>query len=158
MLPSGFFVVTGSGVSDVSKLNAFDMALSGAGISQCNLVEVSSILPENARQVKPRKFLAGEIVFCVLARADGIEGETISAGVAWGKGRSESGESYGLVAEDSGVKKLKYLNEDLQKNIYGMADSRGMRLAKVDYKTSTLPNIPGGCYGSAIAALVYVFD
>ena len=52
-LPKKFFITVGSAVSHVSPLNAFDAALVKAGIAQCNLVPVSSIIPPDAEKVKP---------------------------------------------------------------------------------------------------------
>ena len=70
MILKKYFVVTGAGVSRTSPLTAFDRALADAGISQCNLVQVSSILPEGAEQVEPADITPGSITFCVLARCD----------------------------------------------------------------------------------------
>jgi len=47
MIPKEFFVTSAKATSPVSELNAFDLALKNAGIAQCNIVPVSSILPEN---------------------------------------------------------------------------------------------------------------
>ena len=51
-LPKYFFVTGGTALSPVSTLNAFDEALMKAGIAQCNLVPVSSILPADAVEVE----------------------------------------------------------------------------------------------------------
>jgi len=155
MLPKGFFVVSGSGVSTVSKLNAFDKALDAAGVSQCNLVPVSSILPSGAKKLKPKDIPPGSITFCVLARADGIEGETVGAGLAWSMCKNKKGKSYGIVAEDAGVKKTNYLKNDLKQKMIEMADSRKMTLSKMNYETTTC-KVPEGSYGSAVTVLVYV--
>ena len=82
LVPKEYFSVAGIGESDISELNAFDRALVAAGISQCNLVPVSSILPKRAREVRPRKIEPGEVTFVVLGKATGKRGDHISAGVA----------------------------------------------------------------------------
>jgi len=41
-------LVSGIGSSNTSKLNAFDRALSDAGILNCNLVKISSVVPKSA--------------------------------------------------------------------------------------------------------------
>ena len=157
MLPTGYYVVSGAGVSRVSRLNAFDNALDDAGISNLNLVRVSSILPENAVKVKPVARVAGEIVHCVLARADGHAAQTLSAGIAWAYGETEDGERYGLVAEDSECTGERELKKQLRKKLSEMASSRNMMLGRVGYETKTLL-VPGEKgYGSAVASLVYVF-
>ncbi len=90
MIPKEFFVTCGKAVSKVSPLNAFDLALVKAGIAQCNLVNVSSILPPGCKETKRKKIPIGSITYAVLARMDGNEGETIGAGVAWGWKKMEN--------------------------------------------------------------------
>lgn len=53
MIPRYYFVVSGSALSPVSHLNAFDGALKEAGIHNLNLVEVSSILPRARDALRP---------------------------------------------------------------------------------------------------------
>jgi len=81
MIPKAFFVTGGKAVSKVSRLNTFDLALRNAGIAQCNLVKVSSIIPPNYKETEPKPIPAGSITYVVMAKAEGT-GETISAGIA----------------------------------------------------------------------------
>src|SRR3989304_3841339 len=83
-IPTKLFVTSGKAVSKVSDLNAFASPLLGAGLSEQNLVSVSSVLPVNSRQVKRRELPMGAITHCVLAQQRGGEGEMISAGIAYG--------------------------------------------------------------------------
>src|SRR3972149_1103813 len=83
-IPTKFFVTSGKAVSKVSALNAFDCARLDAGLSEQNLVSVSSVLPVNIRQVKRRELPMGAITHCVLAQQRGGEGGVISAGIAYG--------------------------------------------------------------------------
>src|SRR2546425_8289035 len=83
-IPTRFFVTSGRAASKVSDLNAFDAALTDAGLSEQNLVYVSSVLPVNIRQVKWQELPMGAITHCVLAQQRGGEGEMISAGIAFG--------------------------------------------------------------------------
>jgi arginine decarboxylase len=71
MIPKEFFITSGKATSQVSELNAFDLALKKAGIAQCNLVSVSSILPLGCKERKRRKITAGAITYAVIARMDG---------------------------------------------------------------------------------------
>jgi arginine decarboxylase len=50
-----FFLVAGTGSSNVSDLNAFDFALIDAGVGDANVIRLSSILPPNFTQIEPRK-------------------------------------------------------------------------------------------------------
>ena len=43
LMPRKFFVTSGTALSDISEMNAFDQALVEAGIAEANLVPVSSI-------------------------------------------------------------------------------------------------------------------
>lgn len=158
MIPLKYFVVSGSGVSKTSRLNAFDRALAKAGIDQCNLVTVSSILPKDAVQIKPIEFSPGTITFCVISRMGGEEGETIGAGIGWSKCiNPKNKEAFGIVAEDFGDKSPKFLERDIKQKLGEMADSRGMKLLSTKIKTETL-KVPKGSFGSVVAALVYVFE
>ena len=46
------FIVKGSGEDNISNINAFDIALMEAGISEVNLVPVSSILSEGSEELE----------------------------------------------------------------------------------------------------------
>jgi len=59
MIPKAFFVTGGKAIGTVSKLNAFDLALKNAGIANCNLVKVSSIIPPNCKETAPKKIPIG---------------------------------------------------------------------------------------------------
>jgi len=156
MLFKNFFVVSGSGVSRTSGLMAFDKALAEAGIAQCNLVSVSSILPLNAKAVKPAGIKPGSITFTVLARADGVQGEEITAGIAWAHCKSRGEETYGIVAEDHGNKSKGECERDLKTKIGEMAEARKMTLVKYDSKIATLKEVPANSFGCVVSALVYV--
>src|SRR2546422_173341 len=83
-IPTKFFVTSGKAVSKVSDLNAFDEALQNAGVAEQNIGSVSSALPVGIRPVRRRDLPMGAITHCVLAQQRGGEGETISAGIAYG--------------------------------------------------------------------------
>jgi len=82
MIPTSFFVTSGKASSPTSILNAFDLALKKAGIAHCNLVPVSSILPQGCIQKEHIDIPTGAITHLVIARMDGIEGENIGAAIA----------------------------------------------------------------------------
>ncbi len=156
-LPKYFFVTGGTALSPVSTLNAFDEALMKAGIAQCNLVPVSSILPAGAVEVGYVPITPGAIVFTIMARADGGPGDTVSAGVAWAFGVSEEGElRYGFVVEAYGKVREKELKEDLTQKIMRMASVRRMEIEEIRCRIETIDRVPEGMYGSAIAAVIFV--
>jgi len=154
-LPKKFFVTHGAATSSVSVLNAFDAALVKAGIAQCNLVNVSSILPPDAELTESVPITPGTITFTVLARMDGAPGETIGAGIGWAWGRSASGEKYGFVAEAHGYKDRQAIERELKWKLKEMAEIRGMKLEKIEVMSEFM-EVPKGRYGCVIVALVYV--
>ena len=82
LLPKRFFITSGCADSPVSDLNAFDLALFRAGISEQNLVAVSSVLPVGAEEISYLELEMGAVTHCVLSQMRGTEGEVISAGIA----------------------------------------------------------------------------
>lgn len=151
MIPQEFFIVSGKAISSVSELNAFDLALTKAGIGQCNLVPVSSILPPGCKERKWRKIPPGCVTFAVIARMDGSEGTTIGAGIAWAW---EKNGKYGLVAEAHGYMDKKALKETLEWKIKEMAEIRKIEINRINYRMEVL-RVPMDHYGCVIAALVF---
>lgn len=154
MIPKRFFVTSGKASSPVSELNAFDLALEHAKISQCNLVCVSSILPGGCKEANVENLPVGAITYCVLARMDGEEGTTIGAGIAWG---FESEMKYGLVAEAHGYMDQKALKEILDWKIREMAKIRKIQLNGINYRIEVM-RVPMDHYGCVISSLVYLMD
>jgi Uncharacterized conserved protein len=138
MIPKEFFITSGKATSPVSELNAFDLALKKAGIAQCNLVPVSSILPPGCKERKWRKITAGAITHAVIARMDGDEGTTIGAGIAWAW---EKDRKYGLVAEAHGYMDLKALRETLEWKLKEMAKIREIEIDKQVLFPNSTPSI-----------------
>ena len=152
MVPKEFFVTSGKAISPVSQLNAFDRALKNAGIAQCNLVQVSSILPSGCKEGKLRKIRAGSIIYTVMARMDGGEGTTIGAGIIWAWEKSEK---YGLVAEAHGQMDQQSLKANLECKLNEMAETREIEIGEINYRTEIL-TVPLENYGCVIAALIYL--
>jgi len=151
-IPSRFFVTSGRAASKVSDLNAFDAALTDAGLSEQNLVYVSSVLPVQIRQVKMRELPMGAITHCVLAQQRGGEGEMISAGIAFGFRDDGAG---GYVAEGHMNGTGRALREVLEWKMGEMAKLRGIKFRKIEYKIEEL-SIPMDHYGACLAGLVFM--
>ncbi|MDF2955158.1 pyruvoyl-dependent arginine decarboxylase [Candidatus Alkanophaga liquidiphilum] len=155
MLPKKFFVTTGVGM-DEDPLNAFDCALRDAGISECNLVLVSSILPRDATHVEPVRIEPGTITFCVLARQDGNAGEIISAGIGYGWLSDDSGRRiHGVVCEHGGFRSKEFVRGKLEAMLCRMAKVRGLNLEEKRIYVESVEVEEGKC-GSIVAALVFV--
>jgi arginine decarboxylase len=152
MVPKEFFVTSGKAISPISELNAFDQALKNAGIAQCNLVQVSSILPKNCIQRKQFTIPVGAITYAVLAKMDGAEGQNIGAAIAW---CWEKARECGIVAECHGYMGKNALLEIAEWKIKEMAKVRDMEIGEINYKYGTM-TVPMDNYGCVLAALVFV--
>lgn len=151
-IPGRFFVTSGKATSAISKLNAFDQALVMAGISEANLVPVSSVLPQGIRQVARASIERGTITFCVMARQDGEGGERISAGLAYFLRKDGAG---GYVAEVHSHCSSDELKKELSARAKQMAALREVETEDPAFQIEEL-EIPKGRYGSCISVLVYL--
>ncbi|UCE29678.1 MAG: pyruvoyl-dependent arginine decarboxylase [Candidatus Bathyarchaeota archaeon] len=152
MIPNEFFVTSGEAISSISQLNAFDRALKKAGIEQCNLVPVSSILPSTCKERGWKKIPAGSITHTVVARMDEKGETTIAAGIAW---TWEKNMKYGLVAEAKGHMDRAVLKKTLKWKIDEMAKTREIKIGETNYRLEAL-KVPLEKYGCVIAALVFM--
>jgi arginine decarboxylase len=156
MLYRNFFIVSGKGKSKTSKLNAFDAALAEAGIAQCNLVPVSSILPEGAKEINPKEIETGSITFTVLSRCDGAGGDLIATGVSWAFVRGmNTPKKYGIVAEASGDKSRETISADLDSRLLEMAETRRVIIESKGKRIEDM-TVPEGFFGCVVSALIYV--
>lgn len=135
-----------------TKLNAFDNALSDAGIGDVNLIKVSSMLAGNTEICELPKLKAGAMVNCVLSEiASDNPGDEITAVVA-----VAIGEELGCVVETSGINEdLKELVGKAEFMVRYMMDKREVEIKDliVEYSTAEVKNI-----ASVIASVVYVTD
>ncbi len=151
LIPSKFFVTSGSAASPISSLNAFDRALIGAEIGEQNLVCVSSVIPIGAEITENRDMSMGAITHCVLAQMRGYECETISAGIAYVMRKDGKG---GYVAEGHLHGSKDALKKDLGWKMEEMARIRDVELGEITFVTEEL-QIPADNYGCCVAALVF---
>lgn len=101
MIPRYLFLTKGVG-KHRDYLQSFELALRNAGIQQCNIVNVSSIIPPGCKLIHKERGLKilkpGEITFVVLAKNSTNEQHRLiaaSIGVAIPSGK----EKYGYLAE-----------------------------------------------------------
>jgi arginine decarboxylase len=99
--PTKVFFTKGVG-KHRTRLQSFELALRKAGIEQCNLVRVSSILPPNCKVISRARGLQqlrpGQITFVVLADAATDEpSRLVGAGV--GLAQPADGTQYGYISE-----------------------------------------------------------
>ena len=133
-----------------TKLNAFDNALSKAGIGDVNLIKVSSMLSENAEICDLPKLKPGAMVNCVLSRITSDNpGDIITAVVA-----VAIGEELGCVVETTGVNKAKNdLIDEAEFMVTYMMEKRDVEIKEliVEVATTTVNEI-----ASVVASVVYL--
>jgi arginine decarboxylase len=119
LVPKRMFFTKGVGYHK-NKLQSFELALRDAGIEQCNLVTVSSILPPECLLI-PKKvgvqYLApGQITYVVMSRECTDEPNRLVA-AAVGLAHPKSQKQYGYISEHHGfgmtAKKAGDFAEDL---------------------------------------------
>ncbi len=82
--PTRYFLAAGASEGK-TPLNAFDCALLDAGVGDCNLVKLSSILPPHCERVEPFKPTPGSLTPVAYAHMSAtLPGEVIAAAVACG--------------------------------------------------------------------------
>jgi len=104
LVPTKVFFTKGVG-KHRNKLQSFELALRKAGIEQCNLVRVSSILPPHCKIISPAKGIEmiypGQVTFVVLAEASTNEpSRMVGAGI--GLAQPGEGHQYGYISEHHG--------------------------------------------------------
>ena len=135
-----------------TRLNAFDNALSDAGIGDVNLIKVSSMLGKNTQVKNLPKLKAGAMVNCVLSSVTSSKpGDTITAvvGIA-------IGEELGCVVETTGTNKDKQeLIDEANFMVNYMMEKRGIEIKEhiVEAVSTTVENI-----ASVVASVVYLKD
>lgn len=150
LVPSKFFITSGSAVSQVSALNAFDRALIEAGIAEQNLVPVSSVVPVGAERVERTELPMGAVTHCVLSVAE-CSGGTVSAGIAYAMRTDGKG---GYVAESHMPGGSDSLKEDLRRKLAEIADARGVSLGEFTYAVQEI-TVPENRFGCSVASLVF---
>ena len=133
-----------------TKLNAFDNALTEAGIGDVNLIKVSSMLAGNDEIETLPKLKAGAIVNCVLSTVTSDNpGDEITAVIA-----AAIGEELGCVVETTGINENP---DDLIKEAHEMVEymmeKRGVEIKDliVEPCTATVENI-----ASVVSSVVYL--
>ena len=135
-----------------TKLNAFDNALSNAGIGDVNLIKVSSMLAGNAEIVKLPKLKAGAMVNCVLSEITSDKpGDQITAVIA-----VAIGEELGCVVETTGINKdADDLLDEAKMMVEYMMEKRDIEIKDllIESSTAVVENI-----ASVVASVIYLND
>ena len=135
-----------------TKLNAFDNALSDAGIGDVNLIKVSSMLAGNAQVYEMPKLKAGSMVNCVLSEITSNKpGDEITAVIA-----VAIGNELGCVVETTGVNEnIDDLVDEAKMMVEYMMDKRGVEIKDLIVKHATTTVLKNA---SVVASVVYLND
>ena len=133
-----------------TKLNAFDNALSDAGIGDVNLIKVSSMLAGNTRITDLPELKAGSMINCVLSEITSDNpGDVITAVIA-----VAIGEELGCVVETTGLNKNENdLIDEAKFMVTYMMEKRKVEIKQLIVKkaTATVEN-----NASVVASVVYL--
>ena len=90
-VPYEYFITKGKGESDVGstflpyETGSYDAALNDAGIQNCNVIEYTSVMPAESKEISKeagiKRLQWGEVLECIKAQANGDKGDKISVGV-----------------------------------------------------------------------------
>ena len=133
-----------------TKLNAFDNALSDAGIGDVNLIKVSSMLAGNTEVTDLGKLKAGSMVNCVLSEVTSDHpGDKITAVVA-----VAIGNELGCVVETTGINKQEQeLIDEAEFMVKYMMEKREGEINELIVKEATTTV---ECIASVVVSVVYL--
>lgn len=125
-----FTIKSGTGRSSISTLNAVDRAMIDASIGELNLIEVSSVLPENIERDEELGSEVGEFSPAVISKATGVDTQ-LAAGVAWGFREDDRGGYVMEMSRESTEIDLDPFEEELKDRLVGMGEARDVKLHKI---------------------------
>ncbi len=166
IVPRRVFLTAGRG-QHPDRIHAFELALRDAGIEQCNLVPVSSVLPPGCRIVDCEEGTAalvpGAITFCVMARDESnVEGAPLSASVCIAVPKDTS--RHGYIGECAGNgRSLKEIEADARELAQGMMatsseidNSRADEVCAAAPTISCVTRVKEGVWNVAVAVAVFL--
>ncbi len=180
LVPRRMFLTKGVGWHK-EELRSFEMALRGAGIEKCNLVNVSSILPPGCKIIPTDKgikeLVPGQITYCVMARCSTNEPRrklAASIGVAiprakgtygylsehhaFGQSKQEAGDyaedlAAAMLATTLGIEFDEDSSWDEKEEVYRLSG----KIVGSKNITSVAVNKPGG-YTTVVAAAIFLLE
>ena len=135
-VPYEYFITTGKGQSAAGseglpyETGSYDAALNDAGIQNTNVIEYTSVMPTDAKEISKEEGLKriqwGEVMECIKAQSNGKKGSKVSAAVMTTTITDPKGKYLGgFACEYSGSGTRKDAEDSLLESIYGMIKRRG---------------------------------
>ena len=135
-VPYEYFITTGKGESAAGseglpyETGSYDAALNDAGIQNTNVIEYTSVMPTEAKEISKEEGLKriqwGEVMECIKAQSNGKKGSKVSAAVMTTTITDPKGKYLGgFACEYSGSGTRKDAEVSLSQSIAGMIKRRG---------------------------------
>lgn len=142
-IPVKFKLVSGTAEGE-TRLTAFDKAILRAGVGNCNLIKVSSILPPRCRLDEGIVLPPGALVPVAYGFiTSNIPGEVIAAAVA--VGLAEDPASYGIIMEHSGRVSRAVVEAEIVRMVEEAFACRSLPLKEVLVESSEHQVMKLGC-------------
>ena len=140
-VPYEYFITSGAGSSNVGseglpyETGSYDEALTKAGIENANIIEYTSVIPTDSKQISKEKGLKriqwGEVLECIKAQANGEKGKYISSAVMTTNVYDPKGRFLGgFACEYSGSGSKKEAEKSLESSIDGIIERRNLGKTK----------------------------
>ena len=140
-VPYEFFITQGKGESNAGskglpyETGSYDAALFNAGIQNTNVIEYTSVMPTESKEITKEEGLKrlqwGEVIECIKAQANGKRGTKISAAVITTSVTDPRGKYLGgFACEYSGSGTREEAEQSLLQSIVGMIERRGYGVMK----------------------------
>lgn len=140
-LPYEYFITQGKGESNAGskglpyETGSYDAALFNAGIQNTNVIEYTSVMPTESKEISREEGLKrlqwGEVLECIKAQANGKRGSKISAAVITTSVTDPNGKYLGgFACEYSGSGTKEEAGKSLMDSIVGMIERRGYGIMK----------------------------
>jgi arginine decarboxylase len=144
-VPYEYFITKGKGESNAGsaglpyETGSYDAALNVAGIENANVIEYTSVIPKDAKQISKEEGLKritwGEVLECIKAQSNGKRGSKISAAIMTTTITDPNGQYLGgFACEYSGSGTRKDAEDSLASSIKGMIQRRGYGVIKGETK------------------------
>ncbi len=151
-VPYEYFLTQGIGESNAGseglpyETGSYDAALNVAGIQNTNVIEYTSVMPIESKEISKEEGLKriqwGEVIECIKAQSNGRKGTKVSAAVMTTSIIDPKGKYLGgFACEYSGSGSRKEAEESLALSIAGMIKRRGYGNLKDDQAIMYMDNI-----------------
>jgi len=135
-VPYEYFMTKGKGESDAGseglpyETGSYDAALFEAGIQNANIIEYTSVMPTDSKQISKEEGLKrlqwGEVLECIKAQSNGKKGSKISAAVMTTSVIDPKGKYLGgFAVEYSGSGTKEDAEASLAESVTGIIERRG---------------------------------